>query len=142
MHLEHLPRNFDTRRESIGLRATLHAPANPIAFENAETRIDHRIPDQIRAFYSTFNGLTIEDPPFEILPVDELVLDDHSRIHFATADRIHLICFDCSHLNEARQWDIVNPSTGDRITYTIASFWSNKMWKWVDRRLAFWQEDV
>jgi hypothetical protein len=142
VYLEHFKLNIDNRRDATGLRVTLRTGAAEDTLNAAEDRIGHRFPAQVRAFYSQFDGLIVDDPPFEILPVDDLSLDDQSRIHFATADRIHLICFDCSSVNEAEQWDIVDADTGNHITYTMASFWSNKMWKWIDRRLEFWRGEV
>ncbi len=138
MHLEQIKLNFDKRRDTKGLHAILQSGA----IDAAEVRIGHSFPDQVRAFYSKHNGLRVDDPRFEILPIDDLSADDQSRIHFATADGIYQICFDCSHLNEAEQWDIIEPETGDRITYTMASFWTNKIWKWLDHGLVFWHGEV
>ena len=142
MRLEHIKQALDNRRDATGLKATLNPAATANALEMVEARIRHRLPDQVRLFYSNYNGLTVDDPPFEILPVENLSVDDKSRIHFATADHVHRICFDCSHGNEAGQWDIIESATGNRITFTMSSFWSNKFWKWIDRRLAFWQGEV
>ena len=142
MLLEHIQRNFDKRRDADRLQATLQPGATVAGIDTAEDRIGHKFPDQVRAFYSQHNGLTVYDPPFRILPLNDLSVDDQSRMHFATADDVNRICFDCSRLNEAKQWDIIDPETGSRITFTMSSFWTNKMWKWIDRRLAFWRGEV
>ena len=142
MHLEQIQINFDKRRVSDGLRVVVMPGATDQAMDAAEERIGQRLPDQVRAFYTQYNGLTVAEPQFVILPVDELSVDDQSRIHFATANGICRICFDSSRVNEANQWDIIEPETGYRITYTLASFWTNIMWKWIDRRLEFWQGDA
>lgn len=138
MHLEHIPKNLEKRRECDGLQATLNPAATEAAISDAEGRNGLAFPDQVRAFYGAYNGLRVVDPPFEVLPVESLSRSDDALIHFATADDRNRICFDCSGLNDAGQWDIVCGATGRRITVTMASFWSNKMWKWIDRRLAFW----
>ena len=142
MHLEQVQLNFEKRRIANGLEANLQPGVTHDALDAAEDRIGLKFPDQVRAFYSEYNGLRVDDPRFEILSLNRLSVDDQSRIQFATADDADRICFDCSCFNEAGQWDIIEPETGDRITYTMASFWSNKMWKWIDRRLRFWRGEV
>ena len=108
VQLEHIQLNIEKRRDTNGFRATLRTGATLDAINVAEERLGHHLPDQVRAFYSQWNGLTIDDPPFDIMPVENLSLDDQLRIHFATADGTHRICFDCSRLNEAEQWDIID----------------------------------
>ena len=142
MHLEHIQHNLDKRRDADGLRAALQPGASDAEIDTAEDHIGHKFPAQVRAFYSQHNGLTVDDPPFRILPLNDLSVDDQSRMHFATAGDVNRICFDCSRLNEAEQWDIIDFRTGRRITFTMSSFWTNKMWKWIDRRLAFWRGEV
>jgi hypothetical protein len=105
---------------------------------DAMIQLGCELPEQICFFYRQMNGLKVEDPSFDILPIQELEVDESKTIHFATADGDRRICFDCSRLNEAGQWDIIDATSGYRITLTMASFWSNKIWKWIDRRRAFW----
>ena len=138
MHLEQIQLNFDKRFESSGLQAVLQPGATDLALDSAEGRLGYKLPGQVRAFYSQHNGLSVVDPRFEIWSLADLSVDDHRRIHFATADGAHRIYFDCSWFNDAGQWDIVEPVTSKRITYTMASFWTNKMWKWIDFRQRFW----
>ena len=142
MHLEQIQLNFDKRRDTNGLQVVLKPGATDDAINATENRIGHEFPDQVRAFYKRYNGLTVDDPEFVILSVNELIADSQSRIHFATANGNCQICFDCSHLNEAEQWDIIELETGGRITFTMASFWTNKIWKWIDQRLAFWRGEA
>lgn len=140
--LEQFSVNFEKRHNVAGLRATLRPAASASAFESAEARIGRSLPNQVHAFYSQCNGFVVQEPPFEVLPIENLFIDDQSHIHFATANGLHRIAFDCSHLNEATQWDIIDAATGRRITFTMASFWSNKIWKWIDRRQEFWRDTV
>lgn len=140
--LNHIQLRFDELRDANGLQVTLGNGATADDLNTAETRIRRKFPDPVRAFYAQHNGLSVDDPPFEIRPLDNLYVDNQSRIHFATADKANRIGFECSCLNEAGQWDIINLETGDRITFTMASFWTNKIWKWIDRRLAFWDDEV
>lgn len=142
MHLEHIRINFLKRRDLNGLQFVLMPGATDDRLDAAEARIGHRFPEQVRAFYSTHNGLAVAHPQFAILPVEDLTVDAKQLIHFATANGDTRIAFDCSHVNIADQWDIIESETGYRITHSLASFWTNKMWKWIDRRLAFWQGEV
>jgi hypothetical protein len=41
----------------------------------------------------------------------------------------------------SNQWDIV-ASNGYRITFTMASFWTTKIWAWVEKRRAIWQDEA
>ena len=142
MHLEQIRLNFEKRHGSTGLQATLQPGATEAALQATEDRLGCRLPDQVRTFYLQHNGLSVDNPRFEILSMSDLILDNRLLIHFATADGTARICFDCSRYNEAGQWDIVESETGTRITYTMGSFWTIKMWKWIDRRVRFWQGEV
>lgn len=142
MHLDHIRLNFEKHRQSNGLQVALQPAATDDMLEAAEIRIGRSFPNQVRAFYSQYNGFSVVDPAFEVLSLDQWTIDDQLRIHFATADVTRRICFDCSRFNEAGQWDIIDGETGNRITLTMASFWTIHMWKWIDRRIKFWLGDV
>lgn len=142
MLLEHLQLNIDKRVNGSGLEASLVPGVSSESIALLESRLNQKLPDPVRQFYLHYNGLVVTDPLFVILPVEELFVDERSMIHFATADGVHRICFDCSQRNEANQWNIVDSATGEQITLSMASFWSNKIWKWIDWRLAFWRGEV
>jgi hypothetical protein len=40
--------------------------------------------------------------------------------------------------NAADQWFIVGLSEGYQITFTMASFWSSKVWGWLERGRRIW----
>ena len=74
----------------------------------------------------------------EVLPLARLAFVTSHRLHFAMVDGHHILCFDTSALNVADQWDIVTQASDYRITFTMASFWSNKLWAWIDKRRPIW----
>jgi len=121
------------------LNYSLAAPASDEEIQKAERRLSVLFPGQVRLFYGSFNGLRVVDPQIEVLPVECLNFASPNRLHFATLDGNRALYFDVSHLNEAEQWDIV-AADGYRVTLTMASFWSNKIWAWIEKRRAIWRE--
>jgi len=141
MHLEHFQTNFEKRSEESDLQFVMGAGASDSSIDEAAGRLGVSLPEQIRLFYASFNGVTVSSPSFEILPLNQLDSDEGCLIHFATADKTNRICLDRSSTNEAGQWDILGPDDGYIITHTFSSFWSNKNWKWIDRGIPFWRSD-
>ncbi len=79
------------------------------------------------------------NPEFKIYSLTELCINiEDSLIAFAEINSEIKIAFDFSKLNEANQWDIVNLNNKYLITKTISSFWSNKIWKWIDQQDKIW----
>lgn len=109
--------------------------------EEAEQSLAVVFPSQVRDFYQFYNGLRVEEPHLEILSIEEIRYQKAPLLHFATVNREHQVCFDTSRINEAGQWDIVT-ADGHRITLTMASFWSNKLWAWIDKRRHIWESEV
>jgi hypothetical protein len=141
MHLDHIAKHLEKRSQAHGLVYILGAPASEIAVADAEQRLITTFPKQVVDFYGAYNGLSVEKPQIEILPIERVeYLNGNPTylLHFASVDHVHKVCFDTSHINEAGQWDIVTTS-GYRITFTMASFWSNKLWAWIDKQRAIWE---
>jgi cell wall assembly regulator SMI1 len=138
MHLENVAKHLKNRSEQRRLRYVLGAPVGQEVIAAAEQRLGITLPQQVAQFYGVYNGLSIEEPRVEILALEHVdyLLDNY--LHFATIDGTHRVCFDTSHVNEAQQWDIVT-TDGYRITFTMASFWSNKLWAWVDKKRTIWE---
>lgn len=111
-----------------------------IDFENVQTNIGKQIPDKIKEFYKWINGLKTSSPYCEILPIENWKYMDNELIHFATFDRDIKVCFDTKEINQADSWSIINPENNYVLTYTISSFWSNKIWHWIDKRRAIWED--
>lgn len=139
MRLEDIPSRFQKLLAKRALNYSLAAPASDDEILRVELRLGVSFPRQVRLFYRSFNGLRVDDPQLEILSVERLNLASPSRLHFATLDGSRLLYFDVSHMNEAGQWDIVS-AEDYRVTLTMASFWSNKIWAWVEKRRAIWRE--
>lgn len=140
MHLNHLIPQFQKRESQGTLAYRILLPATGEQIAAAEQRLSVSFPLQVKLFYQQLNGLHVDDPPLEILPLDRLEFDSKSRLHFATLDNCHSLYFATSFLNEARQWDIL-AADGYRVTLTMASFWTNKIWAWIDHRRKIWHPD-
>ncbi len=138
MNLIHLSGNFDKRARKYGLQYQLGMPAIQEQIAQAEQNLSVTFSDQIRMFYSTCNGLVVQEPHLEIFSLEHLIKEEH-MLHFAVINRNHQLCFDCSHLNEANQWNIIHYHDGYIITFTFASFWSNKIWAWIDKKREIWR---
>jgi cell wall assembly regulator SMI1 len=139
MHVEDFSRRFQKVAEQRGLNYFLSAPASDEEMKRAERKLSVSFPEQVSRFYRSVNGLRVEDPRIEVLPVERLNFTSSNRLHFATLDASHSLYFDVSHLNDADQWDIL-AEDDYRVTFTMASFWSNKIWHWVEERRRIWRE--
>lgn len=135
MHLEQLP----LRLQKLGLDSHLSGPAPESEILSAERRLNVSFPDQVRQFYESHNGLRVEDPHLEVLPMEMLDLTSPDRLHFATVDSNHRLFFDVSQVNAAGQWDI-RGEDDYLVTLTMASFWSNKIWEWLVRKKRIWSD--
>ena len=100
------------------------------------------MPQQVKWFYLLCNGLKVEAPPLEIKSIEDLYTDKTGKIIFAIFDKRHRICFDVSKNNAASQWDILNYDNGFIVTLTMASFWTNKIFAWLDKRRTIWKEET
>lgn len=136
MHLHQISRRFEKLAQN-GLEYHLGPPATAAAIDAAESRLEVRLPEQVRRFYSAFDGLEVVDPPFKLFPLSELHRDG-SLLEFCRCDGIHRLAFDTSQLNPRDQWFIVNADTGYRVTFTMASFWSVRMWSWIELGRPIW----
>lgn len=139
MHLNHLEKNFQ-KREKRGLIYKLNTPASGIVIEDAEDRMGVKFPDQVKMFYENCNGLNVENPALSIFAAESLETEN-GLIHFSIIDKKHKISFDTRTINDAGQWNIINENTGYLITLTLASFWSNKIWAWIDKQRTVWQKE-
>jgi hypothetical protein len=139
MHLADIPLRFQRLAGKRELNYSLAAPASDDEMLCAERRLGISFPAQVGLFYRSFNGLRVDDPPLEVLPIERLNFASPNRVHFATLDGGRPLYFNVSRINEAGQWDIVS-ADDYRVTLSMASFWSNKIWAWVEKRRAIWQE--
>ena len=103
------------------LEYSLEGPASEFDITEAEKRLNISFPEQVRSFYQQHNGLRVNEPPLEILPIQGLNLASPVFLHFATLNESIPLFFDVSRINEANQWDIVSVD-GIRVTLTMATF--------------------
>jgi hypothetical protein len=140
MHLEQLRSSFERRQQRGNFVYSIQAAASIEDISNAQKRLSVEFPSQVKMFYQCANGLRVDDPPLEIFPLDRLHRTSSTLVQFATLDGRHQLVFDTSHLNEAGQWSILG-ANGFHVTLTMASFWSNKIWAWLDKRRKIWQDE-
>ena len=140
MQLEHFALKFEKLSKSKELKYFLGNLASEVEVSQAAQNLGVSFPAQVALFYKNFNGLRVENPPLEVLPIERLNFAFPNRIHFATFDGEHRLYFDTLQTNDAEQWDIV---AEDRfcVTLTMASFWSNKIFAWVERKRVIWKEN-
>ena len=141
MHLEQITSRFQKVSKQRQLKYSLAGAASEEDILTVEQRLSLSFPEQVKLFYRHFNGLRVDDPQLEVLPIERLDFASPNRLHFATLDGNREIFFDVSHINEASQWDIV--ALDDyRVTFTMASFWTNKIWAWIEKRRPIWQNEA
>lgn len=139
MRVEDLGITLTRKLKNNGL--VINAPAGTELMQNTESRLNVKFPEPVKLFYTFYNGLSVNDPHFEILSLEKLNWYSDHLIHFATFNFQHKACFDISKQNSAGQWMIVNGETGFQITMTMESFWSNKLLAWVEKRRPVWEQE-
>jgi len=116
---------------------------NPISLSDCtkiENKLHIKIPKKVKNFYQTTNGLITSNPDFDIIKIDSWEIENKS-IHFATFNKINKVFFEISKLNNANEWTIINKENGYEITLTISSFWSNKIWHWIENKKMIWEDN-
>lgn len=139
MNIEHLIGNLEKRRLKNKLTYSVGKPASEKQINYSEEKLGVLFPYQIRMFYGHYNGLYVYEPAIEIFEIEKLKRMNN-LINFCNIDEYISICFDCNELNQAEQWNIVNCDNGFVITLTFSSFWSNKIWAWIDKKRKIWMD--
>jgi len=134
VHLDQVVNRFKTLTGTV---YRLNTGASETELRQTEHRLLLELPAPVRAFWTSINGLIVEDPPFEMLPLSQFSVDGGLLV-FARCSHNVRIAFDTRTKNEAGQWSIVNADTLYQITYTMASFWSAHMWTWLVKRRPIW----
>ncbi|MFP2958324.1 hypothetical protein ACLEPN_10910 [Myxococcus sp. 1LA] len=138
MRVEEFRRALDKRSASRGLAVVFQPPASSEALQALSERLGGPLPFQVELFLRAHDGLIVREPALSILPCAEWT-HVGCFMHFATVDGQHRLGFDTGRRNDADQWDIVHVDTGERVTLTMASFWSNKVFAWLDKRRPIWE---
>ena len=141
MRIEHVKINLEKRKSITGLGYALGMPASNEQISCAESKLKVKFPEQVKLFYKMYNGITIDNPHLVVYPLENLVIDNNSIIHFARINHTCELGLDAAKMNEANQWNIITISDGFLITLTFASFWSNKIWAWIDNQRAIWCDE-
>lgn len=71
----------------------------------------------------------------------KLSIIDNNYLVFASINN-NIIAVNLSEKNEADEWDIITLNSHFVITKTIGSFFTNKVWAWIDRGRTIWQEET
>ena len=122
VHLEQIPRRLRKLHLS-GLNYDMRPGATVVQIEETEQRLKLQFCGRVASLWSLMDGLEVQDPPFQLLPLSDLTLEN-GLVVFATCNGIERLALDTRSINVAGEWDIVNPDTGYRLTLTIGSFWS------------------
>lgn len=136
MNTDHFILNLKKRGN---LQVELGIPATSDQINESERKMGVKFPEQVKWFYQACNGLRVSVPAISVKPVSELKVDQKCKIEFAVFDNQHVLSFDAERINEAGQWTIINSKTGFVVTKTMASFWSNKIFAWLDNRRTIWE---
>ncbi|WP_196889863.1 SMI1/KNR4 family protein [Aureivirga sp. CE67] len=120
---------------------SLSEGADDLIFKEVEERLKLTIPDKTKEFYRFHNGFKTLQPDFELFSIENWILLENKEIHFATFDNKIKVYLKSSIINSANQWTIITHDPEYKITLTMGSFWSNKIWKWLRYERAIWCDE-
>jgi hypothetical protein len=135
MNTEHFIHNLKKRDN---LQVEIGLPATSDQITEVEKKIGVKFPEQVKWFFQACNGLRVIEPAISVKSLSDLKIGQNFTIEFTVIDNQHILSFDAARINEAGQWSIVNSETGFVVTKTMASFWSNKIFAWLDNRRTIW----
>ena len=138
MRIDELAQAFRKRAVGTSLRYRLGPAASEVALARLAQRIEADVPDIVAAFYRCHDGLDVQEPALEMYSVERLVLRDPGLVPFCVFDHTHELAYDVAARNQAGQWDIVAVPSRVVLTRTLPSFWSNKLFAWIDKRRPVW----
>ncbi|MFP2897604.1 hypothetical protein [Corallococcus sp. 4LFB] len=119
----------------------LGAPVAEDVLLSSERHLGVEFPAGVRLFYRAHNGLSVSTPALEIHPVEKLERRGE-LVRFARFSEGIEVAFRVDVRNEANEWTIVNAETGFVVTLTMASFWSNKVFAWLERGRRIWAPET
>ena len=139
-------KSFKNRLENVkqknqGFTFTLNDGVNASDIDRLEQQIGRVIPESVKKFWMYSDGLETENPGLKIYSIKDFKITNNSLIHFTTFDKKSKIYFNISELNTAQEWSIVNIEEDYTMTLTMSSFWSNKIWHWLDYQAQIWKDE-
>lgn len=141
MQIEHFIKRLDKFQQSkTGFEYRLGTPLQLSEISSTEIKLGIVIPEKIKYFYLVANGLKTSNPDFEIVELDTWIVEAE-HIHFATFDTVNRVFFNVSKINSAGEWTIVSKDNDYKITLTISSFWTNKIWHWIEQKRNIWSDN-
>lgn len=136
----HIP-NFTIQAKKRYPYCVIEKPADDSEIAKAEERLGVSIPDQVKDFYHACNGIKFHEPFLRVLPLAEWEFSTQKdRLIFCIIGDDEKIAFDTSVRNRADQWTLIGLSENREITFTMASFWSSKIWRWLDQGRPIWSD--
>lgn len=126
--------------EKPNFEFTINSGASQASFEKVETKTGQVIPNKIRSFWTYYNGLETVNPALKIHPINEWEISNE-LIHFASFNDTNKIYFKIDQLNQAKEWSIINKKENYILTLTMSSFWSNKVWHWLEHERSIWKDE-
>ncbi len=141
MHLDNFIQQLDKLGEANeGFDYSLGKSLNQNDITAVQNNLCIQLPEKTKDFIYQTNGLLTSNPNFELIELDAWKIDD-GLIHFATFDNSIKVYFDTRKLNQANEWSIINKDNDYILTYSIASFYSNKIWHWLKHRHKIWVDN-
>lgn len=131
--------NFLTKLQKVN-ESSIRDPIESQKIQDVEKVLNITFPDQIKQFYRACNGVKVLEPKLEILSIEKLNFLAPNKLLFAIVGSRKLY-FDTTQQNEAEQWSIKDYTSDYQVTFTMASFWSNKVWKWINYQKPIWKNE-
>lgn len=139
MKLEDLEKRFCAYSN---LEYELYPPADDSLIQSVESHLDLTIPQRIRQFYQSYNGFQVIEPRVELFSINKLeFIGTNSLLKFAQVYGKSDLCFDTANLNSDCEWIIVT-AEGFKITRSMGSFLSNKIWGFIGSEDPGWLDEV
>lgn len=114
-----------------------------VSEEQIMTLLGENIPSNVKVMLMDFGAFKIDKPrSFELLEFSDLKIIRERFLLFAIINDVENICFDMRKINSANEWDIINIKDEFIITHTLSSFFTNKVWAWIDRSRTIWKEEI
>jgi len=138
MHLS----DFINRSKKLFPDCIVGEPCESDKIVAIERQLGVSFPNPIKDFYAECNGIEFKEPPLRVLPLSDLRFDSPGQfLTFCIVGKEERIAFDTSNINAADQWSIYGMTENYLVTCTMASFWSSKIWGWLEHARPIWSNN-